>query len=221
MSCVCVSCAYKHVCLCVRVSPVIISRMGHPALRGCQQTKYLICFGFCFSVRWSKLCFHSVDKWDSGETIHGVCVCLFERKEERKEGAVTGLICFFVHFHIHVFECVFVATHDSCWRKSLVSPIETHSVTCSSVRAQHLKTVTACQLCSITPSCPSSLLPQCRLSRNNRDSISSVVTPGYSQSVIRDYCMASVLQTSACNLNLTQSHLAFICPGLPRRCCLW
>lgn len=86
MSCVCVSCAYKHVCLCVRVSPVIISRMGHPALRGCQQTKYLICFGFCFSVRWSKLCFHSVDKWDSGETIHGVCVCLFERKEERKEG---------------------------------------------------------------------------------------------------------------------------------------
>ena len=54
--------------------------------------------------------------------------------------------------------------------------------------------------------------PVSRLSRNIPDRISSVVTPGYSQSVIRDYGTAWALQTSACNPNLTQSHLAFNCP---------
>lgn len=59
-------------------------------------------------------------------------------------------------------------------------------------------------LCFILPACPA-------FSRNGQDNIGSAATRDYSQSVIRDYCMALVLQTSACNLNLTRSHLAFIC----------
>jgi len=82
----------------------------------------------------------------------------------------------------------------------------------------HLQwTVIACQLCFISPSC---FLPQNHLSTNDHDSISSVVTPGYSQSIMRDYCMALALLTSVCNLKLTPSHLAFMARPAQKMLCL-
>lgn len=99
-----------------------------------------------------------------------VCVCLIERK---KGGDCDTCFCVHVQFYSDVYEWVVVAIHDS----HQGNPCFPHRDTLSVTSAQHLKTVTACHICSITPSC---LLPQCRLSRNNQDSISSVVTPGYS-----------------------------------------
>lgn len=120
--------------------------------------------------------------------------------ERDKRGWPWDLV-FFVHVQFHVFEFVFVAARDSrSWRKSLF-PIETCTLCHLLFNTQSENTN---WLCFILPACPA-------FSRNGQDNIGSAATRDYSQSVIRDYCMALVLQTSACNLNLTRSHLAFIC----------
>lgn len=120
--------------------------------------------------------------------------------ERDKRGWPWDLV-FFVHVQFRVFEFVFVAARDSrSWRKSLF-PIETCTLCHLLFNTQSENTN---WLCFILPACPA-------FCRNGQDNIGSAANRDYSQSVIRDYCMALVLQTSACNLNLTRSHLAFIC----------
>lgn len=146
----------------------------------------------CFSVRW--IFFPLVV---NNEVLGKLLEC-----ERDKRGWPWDLV-FFMHvqFHIHVFQFVFVAACDSrSWRKSLF-PIETCTLCHLLFNTQSENTN---WLCFILPACPA-------FSRNGQDNIGSAATRDCSQSVIRDYCMALVLQTSACNLNLTRSHLAFIC----------
>lgn len=152
--------------------PVIKDRMGHSAVGSCQQTKRFICFDFSVllshGVEW---CFHCADKWDSVENTD-----LRKKKE-----TVTVRAWKFLRAHAVSYSCFWVCCCCYPWLIQKEIPRFPHrdtltlTVTCSSVRAQQLKTVTACPLCSITPSRPSCLLPQCRLGRNYRDSISSVV----------------------------------------------
>lgn len=126
VSCACMAC----VCSC-QGSPRRYEQEGSR----CQQNKSFICFGLIFPLCW-QIGFRG--KW------HMVCVCVCLWKKERQKQCQRGLICFCAQFHIHVFERVVVLAHDSRGRKSLISPGELNSVTCSSVR--ELKTVNACQL---------------------------------------------------------------------------
>lgn len=185
----------RRVCVCVSEFPLSLqaARVTLPP-EAAKRTKSFICFGFCFSVRWSKRCFHSADKWDSG-------VCVRERERNMFLWAVS-------------YSCFWVCCCCYPWLTQKEIPCFPRRDALCHLFLSQSKT-------SENSNCTAALLYHALLGRNSRDSIGSVVNPGYSQSVTGDYCTASELQTSACNLNPSESHLAFICPVLPWRCCLW
>lgn len=125
--CLHVFCTHKHVsvCMCVRVSPAIIGRMGHPALRCCQQTITFICFGFFFSIWWSKWYFHSADKGDPGETL--VCVHVWEK--EREEETVTYVfVCMYSFIFMLLSGLVLLSMSHAKEIPVLLSPAPQHSI---------------------------------------------------------------------------------------------